>query len=87
MKITPKEHKELIKWSKDNYHTKVGTTGNIKSWWQDDRTLLARQRHCPETRRQNPSIIGWLAYKDNPRTPQHPTQRVKQKHSILSTQA
>ena len=33
MKITPKEHKELIKWSKDNYHTKVGTTGNIKSWW------------------------------------------------------
>jgi predicted Rossmann-fold nucleotide-binding protein len=45
MKITPKEHEELIKWSKDNYHTKVGLTGNIKFWWHPVVRLEMQRLH------------------------------------------
>ena len=31
--LTPEETKEYIQWARDNYHTKVGTTGKIRALW------------------------------------------------------
>ena len=33
MKLTHKENAEYIQWARDNYHTKVGISGEIKSMW------------------------------------------------------
>ena len=33
MKLTPEENAEYIQWARDNYHSKVGTTGKIRALW------------------------------------------------------
>ena len=31
--LTPEQEKEYSKWAQDNYHQKVGVSGNISAMW------------------------------------------------------
>ena len=31
--LTPKQEQEYLQWARDNYHTKVGLSGEIKGFW------------------------------------------------------